>query len=54
MRPPGSRTSWRLAGQLVAAGIAASAGSVGDAYDNTLTESTIGLFRTELIKPRRP
>lgn len=37
-----------------AVGIAASIGSVGDAYDNALMESTIGLFKTELIKPRRP
>ncbi|MEV6749591.1 hypothetical protein ACFVZJ_11415 [Streptomyces sp. NPDC058322] len=35
-------------------GIAASIGSVGDAYDNALMESAIGLFRTELIKPGRP
>ncbi|MBM0240488.1 transposase, partial [Micromonospora sp. ATA32] len=28
-----------------------SVGSVGDAYDNALAESTIGLFKTELIKP---
>ncbi|MFI9612079.1 integrase core domain-containing protein [Streptomyces sp. NPDC052023] len=27
---------------------------VGDAYDNALMESTIGLFKTELTKPRRP
>jgi transposase InsO family protein len=35
------------------AGIAASIGTVGDAYDNSLMESTIGLFKTGLIKPRR-
>ncbi|WP_375232057.1 integrase core domain-containing protein [Streptomyces sp. NWU339] len=29
-------------------------GSVGDAYDNSLMESTIGLFKTELIQPGRP
>ncbi|MGA5276328.1 IS3 family transposase [Streptomyces cellulosae] len=46
-------TSFRLADHLDAAGIAASIGSVGDAYDNALMESTIGLFN-ELIKPRRP
>ncbi|MGW2588624.1 IS3 family transposase [Streptomyces virginiae] len=51
----GSRyTSFRLAEHLQAAGIAASIGSVGDAYDNALMESTIGLFKTELVKPRRP
>lgn len=47
-------TSFRLAEHLEAVGIAASIGSVDDAYDNALMESTIGLFKTELIKPRRP
>jgi putative transposase len=47
-------TSFRLAEHLEAAGIAASIGSVGDAYDNALMESTIGLYKTELIKPQRP
>ncbi|WP_411572763.1 IS3 family transposase [Streptomyces pluripotens] len=47
-------TSFRLAEHLDAAGIAASIGSVGDAYDNALMESTIGLYKTELIKPQRP
>jgi putative transposase len=47
-------TSFALAEHLQREGIAASIGSVGDAYDNALMESTIGLFKTELIKPRRP
>ncbi|MFE0701715.1 IS3 family transposase [Streptomyces sp. NPDC058872] len=47
-------TRFKLAEHLDAAGIAASIGSVGDAYDNALMESTIGLFKTELIKPQRP
>ncbi|MEU8140260.1 IS3 family transposase [Streptodolium elevatio] len=47
-------TSFRLAAHLDRAGIAASIGSVGDAYDNALMESAIGLFKTELIKPRQP
>ncbi|WP_327075071.1 IS3 family transposase [Kitasatospora purpeofusca] len=47
-------TSFRLAEHLDAAGIAASIGSVGDAYDNALMESAIGLYKTELIKPGRP
>ncbi|MGK5447114.1 integrase core domain-containing protein [Streptomyces radiopugnans] len=47
-------TSFRLAEHLDAARIAASIGSVGDAYDNALMESTIGLFKTEVIKPMRP
>ncbi|RSM82255.1 hypothetical protein DMH25_46565 [Streptomyces sp. WAC 01325] len=51
---PAQYTSFALAEHLDRAGIAASIGSVGDAYDNSLMESTIGLFKTELIKPRRP
>jgi transposase InsO family protein len=34
---------------LLAAGIAPSIGTVGDALDNALMESTIGLFKTELV-----
>ncbi len=30
-------------------GIDPSVGSVGDSYDNALAESTIGLFKTEVI-----
>ncbi|MFG2324788.1 integrase core domain-containing protein [Streptomyces sp. NPDC048568] len=39
---------------MLEAGIDASIGTVGDALDNALMESQIGLFKTELIKPRRP
>lgn len=35
--------------ELVEAGIAGSIGTVGDALDNALCESTIGLFKTEAI-----
>jgi transposase InsO family protein len=35
---------------LTDAGIAPSIGTVGDALDNALMESTIGLYKTELIK----
>ncbi len=35
-------------------GIAASSGGVGDAYDNALAESTIGLFKTEVIAKGNP
>ncbi len=38
---------------LAEAGIAGSIGSVGDALDNALMESTIGLYKTELIEHRR-
>lgn len=42
-------TSLAFTDQLIAAGIAGSIGSVGDALDNALMESTIGLYKTELI-----
>jgi len=35
--------------RLAEAGIHPSVGSVGDSYDNALAESTIGLFKTEVI-----
>ena len=44
----------RYTEQLAAAGIVASVGSVGEAYDNALAESVIGLFKTELIQPHAP
>jgi putative transposase len=47
-------TSFHFTTHLVAAGIDASIGAVGDALDNALMESTIGLYKTELIKPKRP
>ena len=40
--------------QLMLEGILASIGSVGDAYDNALAESTIGLFKTEAIRRGNP
>jgi putative transposase len=43
-------TSLRFTEHLALAGIAASIGTVGDAYDNGLMESIIGLFKTECIK----
>jgi len=45
-------TSIAFTDRLAAAGVDASVGTVADAYDNALAESTIGLFKTELIKPR--
>jgi putative transposase len=47
-------TSFRFTQHLIDAGIDASIGTVGDALDNALAESTIGLYKTELIKPRGP
>jgi putative transposase len=42
-------TSISFTQALTDAGIAGSIGSVGDALDNALMESTIGLFKTECI-----
>jgi putative transposase len=47
-------TSIAFTERLAAAGVAASVGTVGDAYDNALAESVIGLYKTELIKPGGP
>ncbi|WP_317936477.1 IS3 family transposase [Streptomyces cellostaticus] len=47
-------TSFAFTAHLLEAGIDASIGSVGDALDNALMESQIGLYKTELIKPRKP
>lgn len=46
-------TSLAFTEALLEAGIAGSIGSVGDALDNALMESTIGLFKTELIDRQR-
>ena len=45
-------TSIAFTDRLLEAGIDASVGSVGDAYDNALAESSIGLYKTELIRRR--
>ncbi|MFI6029197.1 IS3 family transposase, partial [Amycolatopsis magusensis] len=47
-------TSFRFTQHLLDSGIDASVGTVGDALDNALAESTIGLFKTELIKRNGP
>ena len=44
----------RYTERLAEAGALASVGSRGDSYDNALAESTIGLFKTELLHPRGP
>ena len=53
LQPPvesGQYTSIRLTEHLDLEGIKPSIGSVGDAYDNALMESVIGLFKTECIR----
>jgi putative transposase len=47
-------TSFRFTQHLIDSGVDASIGTVGDALDNALAESLIGLYKTELIKPRGP
>jgi len=46
--------SIRYTERLAEAGIEASVGSVGDSYDNALTETMNGLYKTEVIWHRRP
>ena len=46
--------SIRYTQRLADAGIELSVGSRGDAYDNALAETVIGLFKTEVIRRRGP
>ena len=46
--------SIRYTERLAQAGIEQSVGSVGDSYDNAPAESIIGLYKTEVIRPRGP
>jgi putative transposase len=47
-------TSIAFTERLIDAGVDSSVGSVGDAYDNALAETVIGLFKTELIRRQGP
>jgi putative transposase len=47
-------TSFRFTAHLLAGDIDASIGTVGDALDNALMESTIGLYKTELVNRNGP
>jgi putative transposase len=47
-------TSFAFTKRLIDAGVDASVGSVGDAYDNALAESTIGLYKAEKIRREGP
>jgi putative transposase len=46
--------SFAFTERLLESGVDPSVGSVGDAYDNALAESQIGLYKTELIRPEGP
>lgn len=39
---------------LTLSGLVASIGSVGDAFDNALAETTIGLYKTEAVREDSP
>jgi putative transposase len=47
-------TSFVSTTHLIEPGVDASIGTVGDALDSALMESTIGLYKTELIKKDGP
>ena len=50
----GSQYLSRYTTRLAESQIVASVGSKGDSYDNALAETTIGLYKTELIHQRGP
>lgn len=47
-------TSLAFTEALLEAGLTGSIGTVGDALDNALMESTIGLYKTEVIEHEQP
>ena len=47
-------TSFAFTTRLIDAGVEASIGSVGDAYDNALAESTISLYKREVARHEGP
>ena len=47
-------TSIRFTDRLVEIGARPSIGTIGDSYDNSLAESTIGLYKSELVWRRGP
>jgi transposase InsO family protein len=47
-------TSVRFGETLALSGLVASIGTVGDAFDNALAETTIGLYKTEAVRDDSP
>jgi hypothetical protein len=47
-------TSFRYTDRLAQLGVLASIGTVGDSFDNALAESTIGLYKSEVIHHQGP
>ena len=50
----GKYTSIRYSNRLADVGALASIGSVGDAFDNAMVESIIGLYKTECVRHEGP
>ena len=51
---PGQYTAVHFGQTLFLEGLTPSIGSVGDAYDNALAETTIGLYKTECVRADSP
>lgn len=51
---PAQYTSVKCGETLSLSGLLPSIGSVGDAYDNALAETTIGLYKTEAVREDSP
>jgi putative transposase len=51
---PNQYTSVRFTETLTLQGLSASIGSVGDAYDNAVAESVIGLYKNEAVAAGSP
>ena len=51
---PSQYTSIAFTERLAAIGVSPSIGTVGDAYDNALAETVVGLYKTELINLNKP
>jgi putative transposase len=47
-------TSIAFTERLATIGVSPSIGTVGDAFDNALAETVVGLYKSELIRPQRP
>ena len=50
----GQYTSIKYTDRLDEIGALPSIGTVGDSYDNAMAESTIGLYKSELVWPQGP
>src|SRR5262249_32374624 len=50
----GQYTAMRYTDRLIEIGARPSIGTVGDSYDNAMAETTIGLYKTELVWRQGP